>query len=184
MISDFKASLYCSAMKLDRSDIYADDPLWTERIDRYFDNANGFPAEGDPREYEAAFTHMYPSAADRRRYIATAAERGSPSFGQRLLGALLATGHTPEVFTTNFDQLIEQATSSANDLLGQGDRHPLRVSALTSTDIAQRSLAQSVSSAEAQRVRELEQEVRELRGANEVLKRAASFFGAELDRHY
>lgn len=41
-----------------------------------------------------------------------------------------------------------------------------------------------VSSAEARRVRELEQEVRELRLANEVLKRAASFFGAELDRHY
>ena len=41
-----------------------------------------------------------------------------------------------------------------------------------------------VSSAEAQRVRELEQEIRELRRANEVLKRAASFFGAELDRHY
>ena len=41
-----------------------------------------------------------------------------------------------------------------------------------------------VSSAEAQRVKELEQENRELRRANEVLKRAASFFGAELDRHY
>ena len=41
-----------------------------------------------------------------------------------------------------------------------------------------------VSSAEAQRVRELEQENRELRRANEVLKRAASFFGAELDPHY
>jgi len=41
-----------------------------------------------------------------------------------------------------------------------------------------------VSSAEEQRVKELEQENRELRRANEVLKRAASFFGAELDRHY
>jgi len=39
-----------------------------------------------------------------------------------------------------------------------------------------------VSTAEATRVRELEQEVRELRRANEILKRAASFFGAELDR--
>ena len=45
-------------------------------------------------------------------------------------------------------------------------------------------LIPGVSSAEAQRVRELEQENRELRRANEVLKRAASFFGAELDRHY
>lgn len=41
-----------------------------------------------------------------------------------------------------------------------------------------------VSTAEARRIRELEQENRELRRANEVLKRAASFFGAELDRHY
>jgi transposase len=41
-----------------------------------------------------------------------------------------------------------------------------------------------VSTDEAARVRELEQEVRELRRANEVLKRAATFFGAELDRRY
>lgn len=39
-----------------------------------------------------------------------------------------------------------------------------------------------VSTAESDRVKELEQELRELRRANEILKRAASFFGAELDR--
>jgi transposase-like protein len=41
-----------------------------------------------------------------------------------------------------------------------------------------------VSTTEARRVRELEQENRELRRANEILKRAASFFGAELDRQH
>src|SRR5262245_13094630 len=41
-----------------------------------------------------------------------------------------------------------------------------------------------LTSAEAQRIAELEQENRELRRANEILKRAASFFGAELDRQY
>lgn len=35
---------------------------------------------------------------------------------------------------------------------------------------------------ERQRMRELEKENRELRRANEILKAAASFFGAELDR--
>ena len=45
-------------------------------------------------------------------------------------------------------------------------------------------VAPGVSTAEARRVRELEQEVRELRRANEILKRAASFFGAELDRQH
>ena len=41
-----------------------------------------------------------------------------------------------------------------------------------------------VSTSEAARLRELEQENRELRRANEILKRAASFFGAELDRQH
>ena len=39
-----------------------------------------------------------------------------------------------------------------------------------------------LSTAERTRVKELEREVRELRRANEILKSAAVFFGAELDR--
>jgi transposase len=38
------------------------------------------------------------------------------------------------------------------------------------------------TSVEAERIRRLEQENRELRRANEILKRASSFFAAELDR--
>ncbi len=41
-----------------------------------------------------------------------------------------------------------------------------------------------VTTTESRRVKELEQEVRELKRANEILKRAASFFGAELDRQH
>ncbi len=41
-----------------------------------------------------------------------------------------------------------------------------------------------VSTAEIARIKELEQENRELKRANEILKRAASFFGAELDRQH
>ena len=39
-----------------------------------------------------------------------------------------------------------------------------------------------VTTTESERVKDLEQEVRELRRANEILRRAATFFGAELDR--
>src|SRR3954447_19315265 len=39
-----------------------------------------------------------------------------------------------------------------------------------------------VASEESERVKALEQEVRDLRRANDILKRAAVFFGAELDR--
>jgi transposase len=44
--------------------------------------------------------------------------------------------------------------------------------------------APGVSSTESARVKDLEQEIRELKRANEILKRAASFFGAELDRQH
>jgi transposase len=46
------------------------------------------------------------------------------------------------------------------------------------------STTAGVTTVETSRVRELEQENRELRRANEILKRAASFFGAELDRQH
>jgi transposase-like protein len=39
-----------------------------------------------------------------------------------------------------------------------------------------------MSTADAQRIRELEQENRELRRANSILKSASAFFAAELDR--
>lgn len=39
-----------------------------------------------------------------------------------------------------------------------------------------------ISSGESERMRRLERENRELRRANEILKAAAAFFGAELDR--
>jgi transposase len=43
-------------------------------------------------------------------------------------------------------------------------------------------VAAGVTTAEAARIRELEGEVRELRRANEILRRASAFFAAELDR--
>jgi transposase len=47
------------------------------------------------------------------------------------------------------------------------------------TDAGARS---GTTSSEAARIAELEREVRELRRANQILKSAASFFAAELDR--
>ncbi len=44
--------------------------------------------------------------------------------------------------------------------------------------------APGVSSQEQARLKALEQENRELKRTNEILKRAASFFGAELDRQH
>ena len=45
-------------------------------------------------------------------------------------------------------------------------------------------LTVGVSTADAGRIKQLEQEIRELQRANEILKRAASFFGAEQGRQH
>src|SRR5690606_19585588 len=45
-------------------------------------------------------------------------------------------------------------------------------------------LSPGTTTGDAGRIQALEQEVRELKRANEILKRAASFFGAELDRQH
>jgi len=44
-------------------------------------------------------------------------------------------------------------------------------------------LRPGLTTTERERLKELERENRELRRANEILKAAATFFGAELDRH-
>ena len=44
-------------------------------------------------------------------------------------------------------------------------------------------LRPGLTSTERERMKALERENRELRRANEILKAAATFFGAELDRH-
>ncbi|MGX7697385.1 transposase [Gordonia polyisoprenivorans] len=50
--------------------------------------------------------------------------------------------------------------------------------------VRQADIDEGLAPAESARVKELEQGNRELKRANEILKRAASFFGAELDRQH
>jgi transposase len=49
-------------------------------------------------------------------------------------------------------------------------------------DLIDAGEAVGTTTADAHRIRELEQEVRDLRRANEILRRASAFFAAELDR--
>ena len=104
MILDFKSRLFCSATGTLRREIDPEDPLWKQRINSYFDNSHGLPANGDPGEYAAAFEAVFPQEDERRRYIEGCVCRGQPTFGHKLLAAMIASGKAPCLFTTNFDQ--------------------------------------------------------------------------------
>ncbi len=140
MIRDFKAQIFCRENKLSKREIDAADQVWIERIDEFFRRTAILPPDGDPTEYAAAFEAVYPQPRHRRQYIDDAISKGTPCFGHKVLGSLIAAGKTDCIFTTNFDPLIEEAAQSANALLSATEQHRLTVAGIDSGERAMRSL--------------------------------------------
>jgi hypothetical protein len=143
MITDFKASLFCELAGMPRREIDPTDPLWIARINKFLAQQGAIPPVGDPTEYARAFEAVYPSVDDRRAYIAQSVQRGRPSFAHRVLASLLATGKTPCVFTTNFDNLVESAATVARSKVDPAKHKDLVVAALDSADRAERCARES-----------------------------------------
>ena len=143
MIVDFKSRLFCAAIGVPRREIDPTDPIWSDRINGHFDGKNGLPPTGDPGEYAAAFEAAFPSESERRSYIEQAVKKGAPSFGHRVLGALIASRQIPCLFTTNFDPLIERCAVVTDELLPVDRKVHLTVSALDSAERADRCLRES-----------------------------------------
>lgn len=143
MILDFKARLFCEATEIPLREVDTGDPIWIERLTRYFDSANGLPAAGSPEEYAIAFEKVYPDERDRRKYIEERVAEGRPSFAHRVLAALIATRRLPAVFQTNFDSLVDDATVVQLDAVTSDDRPNLTISALDSADRAERCLREN-----------------------------------------
>lgn len=143
MIRDFKAQIFCRETNLSKREIDTADPIWIDRIDAFFRQTSMLPPDGDPTEYAKAFEAAYPEARHRRQYIDDAISKGSPCFGHKLLGSLMAAGKVDCVFTTNFDPLIEESAHSANGLLPVSDQNRPTVAAIDSADRAMRCLNES-----------------------------------------
>ncbi|WP_406721599.1 SIR2 family protein [Thioclava litoralis] len=143
MIRDFKAQIFCRETNLSRREIDTADPIWIERINAFFRQSSLLPPDGDPTEYSKAFEAVYPLARHRRQYIDDAISKGSPCFGHKVLGSLMAAGKVDNVFTTNFDPLIEESAHSANAILPTDSQNRPTVAAIDSADRAMRCLNES-----------------------------------------
>ncbi|WIJ26937.1 SIR2 family protein [Devosia sp. RR2S18] len=143
MIMDFKARIFCRENNISRREIDTGDPVWVERIGSFFRSSSILPPEGDATEYAAAFEAVYPHERLRRQYIDDAIAKGTPAFGHKVLGSLMAARKTDCVFTTNFDPLVEEAAQTASALLPATEQARPTVAALDSADRAVRSLKES-----------------------------------------
>jgi NAD-dependent protein deacetylases, SIR2 family len=143
MILDFKKRLFCQLTKISLREVDSNDPLWQQRIDMFFSKRSELPAPNDPTEYAKAFEAVYPTAEGRRIYIEKAVTMGTPSYAHRALASLLTTRRIPCVFTTNFDQLVEIATTLTDQLVPTTERANLTTAAIDNAERAERCLRES-----------------------------------------
>lgn len=143
MIRDFKAKIFCRENNLSEREIDTADPVWIDRIDNFFRQTSLLPPVGDPLEYATAFEAVYPQPKHRRQYLDDAISRGTPCFGHKGLGSLIAARKVDCVFTTNFDALVEDAAAWANAILPVANQARPTVAAIDSADRAMRCLNES-----------------------------------------
>jgi len=79
--------------------------------------SKGFPEEGDLGEYTLYFQKVFGDNKElQRQYLNAILSENNVtlSVGNRILGALLTTGRTRVVFTTNFDSVVERAVAEVS----------------------------------------------------------------------
>ena len=116
IIWDLKRRQYCREENQDISRQDVQIGAIKARIQSYM-LSKGFPPEGDPGEYTLYFENIFGQDKERQRQYLTgilSEDRVTLSVGNRVLGALLATGRTRAVFTTNFDSVVERAVAEVS----------------------------------------------------------------------
>jgi hypothetical protein len=112
MIWDFKRRIYCSEQKVPlRACEDLSDSRLLDKIQDFFDRQGGCPSRDSLEEYAFYFSRVYPSEADRRKYIEELTSKGTPSYGHTALALLLKKDLARIVWTTNFDKNVEDAAA-------------------------------------------------------------------------
>ena len=87
---------------------------------QYFDQKEGYPHQGDGNEYSFYFEKCYADPMARKRFIESIVSGREPSLGYLCLAEMIFNGKVKNVWTTNFDPLVEtsiHALHPINDML-------------------------------------------------------------------
>lgn len=113
IIWDLKRRYYCQEESQDVSRQDIQNEAVRARIQAFME-ARGFPEQWADEEYSTYFEKIFGEDKERqRRYLKAilSEERVSLSVGNRVLGAMLSSGLSRIVFTTNFDSVVEKAVA-------------------------------------------------------------------------
>lgn len=110
---DLKRHFYCREenQEISRQDIQ--NTAVRERIQSFIES-KGFPAQFAEGEYPTYFDKLFGDNKERqRRYLKEklSGDHVRMAVGHRVLAALIASGNTRAIFTTNFDDVVEKAVA-------------------------------------------------------------------------
>lgn len=108
LVWQFKKEIYCSENNVFR-ELFKD--LQSERnrtkLQDYFDSLDGFPNRGSKEEYSFYFEKCYDNTSARNAYIQKLVANVEPIRGHLCLANLFINNQVKNIWTTNFDELIE-----------------------------------------------------------------------------
>ena len=108
LVWQFKKEIYCSENNVSR-ELFKD--MQSERnrtkLQDYFDSLEGFPKRGAKNEYSFYFEKCYDSTAARNARIQKLVANIEPTRGHLCLANLFINNKVKNIWTTNFDELIE-----------------------------------------------------------------------------
>ena len=108
LVWQFKKEIYCSENNVSR-ELFKDMQSEQNRtkLQDYFDSLEGFPKRGSKDEYSFYFEKCYDNAAARNSYIQNLVANIEPIRGHLCLANLFINNKVKNIWTTNFDELIE-----------------------------------------------------------------------------
>jgi len=108
LVWEFKREIFCRETRTHRS-LLSDVSLKKKQMElqAYFDGKGGYPELNAPEEYSFYFRKCYPMASDRVLFIQNLVKDKKPSLGHLCLGVLAKQKKITDIWTTNFDDLIE-----------------------------------------------------------------------------
>ena len=110
LVWEFKRTLYCSECGIS-TEKYKDLALPSTRklLQEYFDRKGTCPQQYAPGEYSFYFEQCYTDPIARKRFIENIVSGREPSIGYLCLAEAIMQGKVKNIWTTNFDPLLENA---------------------------------------------------------------------------
>ena len=110
LIWEFKRNIYCSECGIS-VEKYKDVALPSTRtmLQEYFNQKGTCPVQYAPEEYSFYFEQCYNDPLARKRFIEMLVSEHEPSLGYLCLAEAIVKGKVKNVWTTNFDSLLESA---------------------------------------------------------------------------